>query len=89
MCNAQRAYNGIKYFIEKSVRLLWVLPIFLLWLSLRIFCLVFAECPERFAIPEILEGDSRGNRNYSYNSAMGLWCFFVIRYSRRARRFAI
>ena len=82
MCNAQRAYNGIKYFIEKSVRLLWVLPIFLLWLSLRIFCLVFAECPERFAIPEILEGimgkiEIIGiNRNYSDNSGYRDLVFF-------------
>jgi hypothetical protein len=28
------------------------------------FLLVFAECPERFARPEILEGDYGGNRNY-------------------------
>ena len=74
---------------RKSVRLLWVLPIFLLWLSLRIFCLVFAECPERFAIPEILEGTMGKIEIIATIEAIGIWCFFVIRRFRRVRRFAI
>jgi hypothetical protein len=81
-------YNGIKYFIEKSVRLLWVLPIFLLGLSLRIFCLVFAECPERFAIPEIMEG-TMGKIEIIATIVLWGFVFFVARRSRRARRFAI
>lgn len=46
--------------------------------------MVFAECPERFARPEILEGDYgenknyRDNRNYSDNSGYRDLVFFLL-----------
>jgi hypothetical protein len=51
--------------------------------------LVFAECPERFAIPEILEGTMGKIEIIAAIVLWGFGVFFVIRYSRRARRFAI